>query len=90
MKNRNKLVSTAISSLLALSAAAVATEAYSASPPLEKCFGVVKAGKNDCGVKSLGTACQGTSTKDAQPDAYLDVIKGNCEKIVGGSLTAKK
>ncbi|HEC14009.1 MAG TPA: DUF2282 domain-containing protein [Acidiferrobacteraceae bacterium] len=90
MKNRNKLVSTAISSLLALSATAVATEAYSAGPPLEKCFGVVKAGKNDCGVKSLGTACQGTSSKDAQPDAYIDVIKGNCEKIVGGSLTAKK
>ena len=36
------------------------------------------------------SSCAGTSKKDAQTDAWLSVPKGACEKIVGGSLAAKK
>jgi len=51
----------------------------------ERCYGVAKAGKNDC-VTPQGS-CAGSSKKDSQPEAYLILPKGTCDKIVGGSLT---
>lgn len=53
---------------------------------VEKCFGVAKAGKNDC--QTASSSCAGTSKKDAQPDAWLSLPNGTCEKIVGGKLTS--
>lgn len=50
----------------------------------EKCYGVVKAGKNDC--QTAASACAGTSKKDAQKDAWIYLPKGTCDKIVGGSV----
>lgn len=55
----------------------------------EKCYGIAKAGKNDCAA-GPGTTCSGTSTKDGQGNAWMHVMKGNCEKIVGGSLEPKE
>lgn len=54
----------------------------------EKCFGVAKAGKNDCKA-GPGTTCQGTSTHDAQGNAYIYLPKGLCLKLAGGSLTER-
>ena len=53
---------------------------------MEKCYGISKAGKNDC--QTAKSSCAGTSKTDAQPDAWISVPKGACEKIVGGKLTA--
>jgi uncharacterized membrane protein len=53
---------------------------------MEKCYGVAKAGKNDC--QTDHSSCAGTSKKDAQTDAWLSVPKGTCEKIAGGKLTS--
>ncbi|BBI19842.1 hypothetical protein EKJ_06890 [Qipengyuania flava] len=50
-------------------------------PAMEKCYGVAKAGKNDCAA-GPGTSCAGTSTRDYQGDAWKLVPKGSCEKIV--------
>lgn len=50
----------------------------------EKCFGVSKAGKNDCGVNSI--SCAGQAPKDFYGDGFLVVPKGMCEKLAGGSL----
>jgi uncharacterized membrane protein len=50
--------------------------------PVEKCYGVAKAGKNDC--QTNASSCAGTSKSDNQPDAWIAVPKGTCEKIVGG------
>ena len=59
-------------------------------PAMEKCYGVAKAGKNDCAA-GPGTSCAGTSTRDYQGDAWKLVPKGSCEKIATpkgkGSLT---
>ena len=55
---------------------------------MEKCYGVAKAGKNDC--QTATSSCAGTSKKDAQKDAWLAVPKGACEKIAGGSLSSSK
>lgn len=47
--------------------------------PMEKCYGVAKAGQNDCAA-GPGTSCAGTSTRDYQGDAWKLVAKGSCEK----------
>lgn len=58
-------------------------------PATEKCYGVAKAGKNDCAA-GPGTTCAGTSKTDGQGNAWVFVMAGTCEKLVGGSLAAKE
>jgi uncharacterized membrane protein len=53
---------------------------------MEKCYGISKAGLNDCAA-GPGTTCAGTSTTDGQANAWMYVPAGSCAKIVGGSLT---
>lgn len=48
-------------------------------PAMEKCYGIAKAGQNDCAA-GPGTSCAGTSTRDYQGDAWKLVKKGSCEK----------
>lgn len=57
----------------------------------EKCFGISKAGKNDCAA-GPGTTCAGTSKTDYQGNAWSYVAKGTCTTIrtsrgTTGSLT---
>ncbi|HJW82573.1 MAG TPA: DUF2282 domain-containing protein [Acidiferrobacterales bacterium] len=85
MKQRNVVITAAIGSLFALGSLA-ATAA--AKAPAEKCYGVVKAGKNDC--QTAASACAGTATKDGQKDAWIYVPQGTCDKIVGASLKSGK
>ncbi len=73
----------ALVSALALSSAAGAV----APAPVEKCFGIAKAGKNDC--QTASSSCAGTSQQDRQPDAWIYVPNGTCLKISGASLTPK-
>ena len=70
------------------SALLLAAQVNAQAPATEKCFGVAKAGKNDC--QTASSSCAGTSKKDAQRDAWLSVPKGTCEKIAGGSLMSSK
>jgi uncharacterized membrane protein len=76
-------VAAALSTALLLAAQVQAQE-----PTNEKCFGIAKAGKNDC--QTATNSCAGTSRKDAQVDSWLSVPKGVCLKIAGGSLTPGK
>jgi len=48
----------------------------------EKCYGVVKAGLNDC--QTATSSCAGTATRDRQSDAWIYVPAGTCKKIAGG------
>jgi len=70
----------------ALAAALVLPVAAQAQGNMEKCYGIAKAGKNDC--QTANSSCAGTSKKDGQADAWLSVPKGVCEKIAGGKLTS--
>lgn len=58
----------------------------------EKCYGVAKAGKNDCASAAAkhGCAGMGTSGKDADPKEWVKVPQGLCVRLAGGSLEAKK
>jgi uncharacterized membrane protein len=51
---------------------------------VEKCYGVAKAGQNDC--QTDHSSCAGTAKADNQPDAWIAVPKGTCQKIVGGTV----
>lgn len=73
-------------------AGAVALAAFSAvaadkpSGAMEKCYGIAAAGKNDC--QTANNSCAGQTTKDRQADAFINLPKGLCSKIAGGSLAA--
>jgi uncharacterized membrane protein len=53
----------------------------------EKCYGIVKAGQNNC--FGVGNSCGSTSQKDGDPQAWLYLPKGTCNKIVGGKLSPR-
>lgn len=54
----------------------------------EKCYGIAKAGKNDC-ASTGNNSCAGTTRLSADPKAWIYVPAGYCERIVGGSKTPK-
>lgn len=86
--NKLTLLKTAVASAMVLGIAGVhSVAAAQDNKGAEKCFGVAKAGKNDC--QTASSACAGTSKVDNQADAWIFLPKGSCEKIVGGSLAAK-
>lgn len=93
------MITSTISKIAGLSITAGIAAGLAASPaaaqkqPMEKCYGVAKAGKNDCAA-GPGTSCAGTSTRDYQGDAWKLVPKGSCAGIETpkgkGSLTPIK
>lgn len=85
MTNRISIMTAAIGSLVALGSTASVHAAEEAST--EKCYGVAKAGKNDCAAKGHGCAAQAKLDGDGQE--WIKVPKGTCAKIVNGSLTPK-
>ncbi|MEJ2344807.1 MAG: DUF2282 domain-containing protein [Gammaproteobacteria bacterium] len=87
--NNNHLMRSAVASVLAAGMFTVTAGAALAAdrPPMEKCFGIAKAGKNDCASKTAAHACAGQSTKNGDKSSFLLVPKGTCNKIVGGSTT---
>jgi uncharacterized membrane protein len=85
---KTTLLSTAIGGLLALSAMTTAVvAAENADESTEKCYGVAKAGKNDCA--GAAHACSGQSKASASGKEWIKVPKGTCDRLVGGSLAAK-
>lgn len=65
--------------VLALGATAAMAQSQ-ARPEMEKCYGVARAGQNDCAA-GPGTSCSGTSTRDWQGNAWKLVAKGTCTSI---------
>lgn len=90
-----KIVTAAVSAVIAMG---IATQTIAADNTtmkhhkmmkgMEKCFGITKAGKNDCG--SAEQACAGSAKIDNDKSAWIAVPKGTCDKIVGGSTQAPK
>ncbi|MCP5466259.1 MAG: DUF2282 domain-containing protein [Steroidobacteraceae bacterium] len=83
MNTKTALLAAALGSLLMAGAQAMGPDENS-----EKCYGIAKAGKNDCAANGHGCAAQ--AKQDADPKEWISVPKGTCEKIVGGSLTPAK
>ena len=88
--NKLQTIATASTLLGALAVAAVAA-AQTKSPDMsgkEKCYGVAKAGKNDCAAGAH--SCAGQSTKDGDKSSFIALPAGVCERLAGGSTMAPK
>jgi uncharacterized membrane protein len=76
----------AASAMLAAFAVPVVAFAGPAAVPnyqAEKCYGIAKAGLNDC--QTATHSCAGTATKNMDPASWIYVPAGTCAKISGGS-----
>jgi len=85
MNQRALIAATALSvmSLGMLAAPAVAQEK-------EKCFGIAKAGQNDCANVSGSHSCAGQSKVDMDKGEWKYVAKGTCKSMNGLSQDEAK
>jgi uncharacterized membrane protein len=85
--NREALIRTAIAGALA-AGVTVGSSAFAQGmkDEMEKCWGVAKAGQNDCGSNKTAHSCAGHSKKDYDPNDFKAVKAGTCMQM-GGSLT---
>jgi uncharacterized membrane protein len=83
------IAASAIAAVASLSAAGIAQSAPAPQPEFsfEKCYGVSKAGMNDCQTNTH--SCAGTATADNQGDAWIYLPSGSCGKLTGGSTEPK-
>jgi uncharacterized membrane protein len=86
MNKTQMLIASAVVAALTLPLGAEGQSGPSPKPKFEaeKCYGVAKAGKNDC--QTANSSCAGSSKRDSQKDAWLFVPAGTCERLVGGNL----
>lgn len=82
---KQQMLSVAMGSLLALGLASNASAAEKKFE-MEKCYGVAKAGMNDCGSKKAGHSCAGQASKNNDANDFVALPKGTCNKIAGGSV----
>jgi uncharacterized membrane protein len=76
MTTQLKITSLALAGALA-SAVSLATAPAQAADDMEKCFGIAKAGQNDCAAEG-SNSCAGTSKVDFDTQAWKLVKKGTC------------
>jgi uncharacterized membrane protein len=84
---KSLLVASSVLGALALAAAQTHAGPVAQPPASEKCYGVAKAGHNDCaaGIHS----CAGQSTRNMDKSSFVYLPQGACGKLAGGSLSAK-
>jgi len=87
MNTQNLLKSALIGALTigvaSVAAAAPADGAAGGKMKMQKCYGINAAYKNDC--QSPGHSCAGQDSKARDPNAFVAVPAGLCQKIDGGS-----
>jgi uncharacterized membrane protein len=87
--NNKPIISAAIGSLLVLGLSATSANAADKKVESEQCYGIAKAGKNDCSSSKGAHSCAGQGSKNNDPADFVMVPKGTCEKIVNGHLEGK-
>ncbi|MCV2360215.1 DUF2282 domain-containing protein [Paucibacter sp. TC2R-5] len=87
MSRYRNTVSVALACALALGAVQAAQAADASK---EKCFGVAKAGQNDCANLAGTHSCAGQSKLDGDAGEWKLVPKGECKPMGGFSLAEAK
>ena len=94
MLNHRLVVSSALASVLALGLAGAAGAAsHAAASPekgKDKCFGIAKAGQNDCANLSGTHSCAGQNKADNDAGEWKYVAKGTCKDMKGLSAEEAK
>lgn len=89
MKSSDRIIRNAFATLFAAGTLAFVSQSMAADNDHsreEKCAGVIKASKNDCATSK--NQCHGHVTRDRDPEAWIYVPTGTCEKISGAHITA--
>jgi uncharacterized membrane protein len=84
--NQRAIFAAAAASVLTLSLAAVPA----AAQDKEKCFGIAKAGQNDCANLAGTHSCAGQSKLDMDKGEWKYVAKGSCKGMKGLSMDEAK
>lgn len=87
--NPSPLLSTALATVVALGLTAPA-HAADMKASKEKCFGIAKAGQNDCANLSGTHSCAGQAKADNDPADWKFVPKGTCKQLGGLDAEAAK
>ena len=87
--NQRFIASSALASVLAMGLLSGAA-AQEKTLEKEKCFGVAKAGQNDCANLSGTHSCAGQSKADMGADEWKYVAPGTCAKMGGKSTDEAK
>ncbi len=77
--NQRAMIAAAAASLMSLALVA----APAAAQEKEKCFGIAKAGQNDCASISGVHSCAGQSKVDMDKGEWKYVAKGTCKAMKG-------
>jgi len=85
--NQRLIVSSALASALALGLVGTAAAQDKGK---EKCYGIAKAGQNDCANLSGSHSCAGQTKADNSSDDWKYVAKGTCKDLAGLSETEAK
>jgi uncharacterized membrane protein len=83
--NKRLVLSSAVASLLAVGLAGPA-----AAQEKEKCYGIAKAGANDCAGLSASHSCAGQTKMDMDPADWKYVAKGTCKEMKGLTVDEAK
>jgi uncharacterized membrane protein len=85
--NQRLIVSSALASVLALG---LVGQVAAQSKEKEKCFGIAKAGQNDCANLANTHTCAGQNKVDNDPGEWKYVAKGTCKDMKGMSEAEAK
>ena len=86
--NQRQMITTAAASLMSL--AMLTSPAMAQDAAKEKCFGIAKAGQNDCANLSGSHSCAGQSKVDNDKGEWKYVAAGTCKTMGGMSMDEAK
>jgi uncharacterized membrane protein len=86
--NQRTMISTAAASLMSL--ALLSGPALAQEAAKEKCFGIAKAGQNDCANLAGTHSCAGQSKVDNDKGEWKYVAAGTCKTMGGMSMDEAK
>lgn len=86
--NTRHIVSSALATALGLGL--VSTAAQAQDKAKEKCYGIAKAGSNDCANLSGSHSCAGQAKTDKDAAEWNFVAKGTCKSLGGLSSAEAK
>lgn len=81
--NQQQIIRAALAGLFAVGLTATAFAQVPKPKGMQECFGIAKAGKNDCGSNKTAHSCAGQSKVDNDPNDFKFVKTGTCEKMGG-------
>ena len=87
--DKNLMAKSAVAGLLSLGLLSAGGALAADDKDMEKCWGISKAGQNDCGSDKTAHSCAGQSKRTYDPNDFKAVKTGTCIQL-GGSLEQGK